>query len=867
MRLLCLTVLAATILTPLPAAAQRLPTTVTPSHYDLAWVVDLNHERFEGTETIQVQVAEPTSKVVLNAADLQLREVTIGTGAAAQTATVTLDEAAQTATLTVPKPLGKGATTIRAKFSGILNTQLRGFYVSKTKLRKYAVTQFESTDARRAFPCFDEPAFKATFAVTLTIARGDTAIATGRVLSDVNGPSITQHTMKFSTTAKMSSYLVAMTVGDFKCVEGAADNIPIRICATPDKKDLLRTALESAQQVLTFYNTYYAIKYPFGKLDVVAVPDFAAGAMENTGAIFYRETDLLADPKTASVNTRKTITSILAHEMAHQWFGDLVTMQWWDDIWLNEGFATWMANKPLAAGHADWNIDVDEAQENQVALGLDSLRSTRPIHGDVSTPAQIDEAFDAIAYQKGAAVLRMVESYVGADTFKKGVNAYLQAHAYGNAANEDFAKSIAGASGKPVERILPTFVNQPGVPLIDVSIACANGRTAVTLKQQRFVIDAARPEPGRWQIPICLKVPGQAVPACEVMTEESQTMNLPGACTPWVFANAGAHGYYRTAYPSEMLKAMAPRVETDLTAPERLSLLDDEWALVRAGRHGVGDYLTLASGHGREHNSGVMGEVGRRLGFVHDYLTTDATRVPFEAFTRTLLRPLYDEIGFVSSASDTDERRQLRAAVIGSLGLVGGDPDLLARSRGALDRALTGGTPLESTQAGAIVAIAARNGDPALFDSLLAAAEKTAEPEEHYRYLYALGDFRQPALIDRGLQFSLAPQMRTQDTALYLARFFGNPVARGAALNFVISNWTALEPKVTIFGGDTNLTRSMSAFCDAGSRDRIRAFFAEHKLPAAERTLEQTLETITNCIALREKQTPAVGAWIAARPQ
>jgi Aminopeptidase N len=236
--------------------------------------------------------------------------------------------------------------------------------------------------------------------------------------------------------------------------------------------------------------------------------------------------------RSASVNTRKTVASILAHEMAHQWFGDLVTMQWWDDIWLNEGFATWMANKPLAAAHPEWSIDVDEAEENRTALGLDSLKTTRPIHADVSTPAQIDEAFDAIAYQKGAAVLRMVENYVGAETFKKGVNAYLQAHAYGNAGAEDFSKAIAAASGKPVERILPTFINQPGVPLLNVSLACVNGRTTVTLKQQRYVVDASNTESGRWQIPICLKAPGQAAPVCDVLTDQSRTMTVPAPARP-----------------------------------------------------------------------------------------------------------------------------------------------------------------------------------------------------------------------------------------------------------------------------------------------------------------------------------------------
>jgi aminopeptidase N len=865
MRLRFLTALAASLLAALPASAQRLPTIVTPSHYDLKFAVDLARERFEGTETIRVQVAEPTAKVVLHAYEIAFHEVTIGAGAAAQKAAVTLDEASQMATLTVPKALPKGATEIHATFSGVLNTQLRGFYVSKTKLRKYAVTQFESTDARRAFPCFDEPAFKATFAITLTIDRGDTAISNGKVMADVPGPSPTQHTLKFSTTAKMSSYLVAMTVGDFKCVEGAADNVPIRICATPDKRELTHLALESVQQILRFYNGYYAIKYPFGKLDVVAVPDFAAGAMENTGAIFYRETDLLAESKSASVDTRKKIASILAHEMAHQWFGDLVTMQWWDDIWLNEGFATWMANKPLAAAHPDWNIDVDEADENRTALSLDSLKSTRAIHSDVQMPAQIEEAFDAIAYEKGAAVLRMLESYVGAETFRKGINTYLQAHAYGNATSEDFAKAIAGTSGKPVERILPTFVNQPGVPLLDVTVACANNQTAVTLKQQRFVIDASRAETGRWQIPFCVKAPGRATAACEVMTEESRTLTLAGACAPWVFANAGAKGYYRTAYSPDMLRTIAPRVATELTAPERLVLLDDEWALVRASRHNAGDYLTLAAGFGREHASGVLEEVARRFGVIDENLTTAASRPAFETFTRSLLRPLFDEVGFAPAAGDTDDRRRLRAVLIRALGTISQDPDVIARSRAALDRALAGAAPLEPTVAGAIVTAAVVRGDDKLFDALAAAAEHATSPEEQYRYLYGLGGFRDPALIDRGLQLALSPQLRSQDTAIYLAQFLTNPAARPRAWAFVKEHWAALEPKVAIAGGDTSLVRALGSFCDASARDDIAAFFATHPLPGAARTLTQTLEQINNGIALREKQSPAVAAWLAAR--
>jgi aminopeptidase N len=865
-------------LTPLPAAAQRLPTMVTPDHYDLAFVVDLQRNRFDGVETIRVQVAQPTARIVLHALDIDFRDVTVGDGAAAQHASIATDIEAQTATLTVPQPIAKGPTAIHIRYAGVLNDQLRGFYLSKGTHRNYAVTQFEATDARRAFPSFDEPAFKATFAVSLTIDRGDTAISNGKVLSDTLGPSITQHTVKFATTPRMSTYLVAMAVGDFQCLEGSADNIPIRICAVPEKKDLGRIALESAQQLLRFYNSWYAIRYPFAKLDVVAVPDFAAGAMENTAAIFYRETDLLAETKSASVDTRKTIASVLAHEMAHQWFGDLVTMQWWDDIWLNEGFATWMANKPLAAAHPEWNIPVDEAAENEMALTLDALKSTRAIHAEAERPAQIDAAFDAIAYQKGAAVLRMIENYVGADTFRKGVNAYLQAHAYTNATSEDFWKAIAATSGKPVERILPTFVNQPGVPLIEVSSLTCDGTTATraTLAQSEFVIDLERSptrqspnspaaRSGRWQVPVCVSARAGAAPVCHLLTEARQTLTVANGCAPWIFANAGARGYYRTAYSPEMLRAMAPHVGTDLTAAERFSLLDDEWALVRAGRHSVTEYLTLVAEFGREHTSGILNDIADRLGFIHQYLTTPASAPRLEAFTRSLLRPLDDELGFTAPASEPDDRRALRAAVVLAVGTSGNDPDVIAKARAALDRSLSGAAPLDPTLASSVTAVAAGHGEAKLYDALAAAAERASSPEDHYRALYALARFPDPSLVDRALQRALSSQLRAQDVSLYLSRFFDNPAARERAWAFVKANWSALEPKMTIFGGDTNLIRALGSFCDAPARDDIRSFFTAHKLPAAERTLGQTIERIDNCIALRTSQTSAVESWLSSR--
>jgi aminopeptidase N len=849
--------------------ARRLPSNTVPEHYDLRFVVDIPGKRFDGTETIRVRISEPTTRIVLNAAEITFQEVTIGSGSTAQRATVTLDAEAETATLTVARPIDRGATDIHIAYSGVLNDKLRGFYISRGDARSYAVTQFESTDARRAFPSFDEPAYKATFDVTLTVDRGDTAISNGRVIADTPGPGAGQHTIKFSRSPKMSSYLVAMAVGDFECLEGGVDGTPIRICTTPGKTRQAQIALDTAQEVLRFYNEYYEIGYPFGKLDMLAVPDFAAGAMENTGAIFYRETALLADSATASVNTRKNIAATIAHEVAHQWFGDLVTMQWWDDLWLNEGFATWMETRPLARSNPEWHVDVDEARDNQAALNLDSLRATRPIHSPVRTPAEIESLFDAISYQKGGAVLRMIEQYVGPDAFRKGINAYLAAHAYGNATSQDFWTAIARSSGKPVDRILPTFINQAGAPLLKVSAptCTTDGKTRVTFAQERFVIGSttAAASNTTWQLPACLKTGSSpASSTCVIVSEPETTMDVAESCTPWIFANAGAQGYYRTEYAPDTLRALAPHVAT-LTAPERLTLVDDEWAMVRAARHAAADYLTLAAAYGRESSSGVLAEVTERLAFIHQYLTTDSSRDPFEQFVRTLLHPLLEELGFSPSGGEDDDRRALRAVLVDAIGRVGRDPDVVRQARAALDRSLAGGAAIDPTVRDSIVHIAAANGDARLYDALVAASTQAKSPGERTLYLFAPADFRDPVLIDRALARALTTEIRTQDTARYLAAFFDNPVARPRAWSFIKSNWGVLEPKMRTFNAGAVLARAASAFCDAQSRDDVRTFIGSRRLPGSTGALNQTIERINNCIDLREQQTASVTSWLASR--
>ncbi len=474
------------LLTALPAAAQRLPAGATPEHYTLSFAPDLTAATFRATAAIRVRLSSASTTITMHAAELTFDEVSIETAAGRQVAAVATNEAAQTVTFTVGTALAAGEATVRIAYRGILNDKLRGFYLSQANGRAYAVSQMEATDARRAFPGFDEPAYKATFDISITAPAGDTAISNGRVVSDTPGPLPGTHTVTFATTPKMSTYLVALLVGDFVCREGRADDTPIRVCATPDKLELTAFALEAAQFELAWFNQYFGIPYPYDKLDIIGVPDFAAGAMENAGAITFRERLLLVDEASASIGVRKAVASVIAHELAHQWFGNLVTMKWWDDIWLNEGFATWAANKPLAAWKPEWRMELNAAAETQTALALDSLRATRAIRTKVETPAEINEVFDPIAYEKTSGVIGMIEAYVGPEKFRESVSAYLTRYALGNAAGEDFWNEVTRVTEKPVNRIMRSFVDQPGAPLLTVRTSCASGNTRVTVSQQRF---------------------------------------------------------------------------------------------------------------------------------------------------------------------------------------------------------------------------------------------------------------------------------------------------------------------------------------------------------------------------------------------
>ncbi|HEU5256453.1 MAG TPA: M1 family aminopeptidase [Vicinamibacterales bacterium] len=857
-------VVLALMVTASSAIAQRLPSGVTPTNYTLWFAPDLERATFRGRETIDVTLQRPTTTITLNAAEIDFGDVSIEAGGRRQTATVTLNEKNEMATLTVPQAVPAGRASIQITYTGMLNDKLRGFYLSKANGRRYAVTQMEATDARRAFPSWDEPAYKATFDLSLMIDSADTAISNGAQTSDTAGPDAGKHTLVFARTPKMSTYLVAMLVGDFVCRSGSADNIPIRVCSTPDKLPLTGFALEATQQVLKFYNEWTGIKYAFGKLDIIGVPDFAAGAMENVGAITFREEDLFADPERASLGTRKTVASVVSHEVAHQWFGNLVTMKWWDDIWLNEGFATWMATKPLAAWHPEWQVDLDEVEERQTAMSTDALRSTRPIRTKVETPDEINEVFDRIAYEKTASVLRTIENYVGPEVFRKGVGSYLRKYSFANAAGEDFWNEVTRATGKPVDRIMKPFIEQAGVPVVAIDSKCQGSVTRATLHQERFVaLGGASPSSSPlWAIPVCFKTPGAQ--QCNLLERRDERASL-SACAMNVFGNANGRGYYFSQYPPETAPTIARTARPSLTPTERLTLLGDEWWMTRAGRHDVGVYFDIASLHGSDETPSVIEQIGRSLGTAHDAIVQPSDAPRFEEWVRRRFGPELMTLGLPGSASDSDDRQSRRATLLALVGVTGNSPDVQRATRDLAMKYIADPMSVPPTLASTALAVAAYGGDAMLYDLYMAQLPKlTGQPEQYYRFFNALPSFRDPALVQRTLRFAISTDVRTQDTASLIGGLISRTSSQDAAWAFVKENWDTLTRTLGIFQGIPRIAGAVGAFCSREKRAEVEQFFKAHPVPAAERTLRQAFERIDSCVAVRERQAPAASSWLAS---
>jgi len=652
-----------------------------------------------------------------------------------------------------------------------------------------------------------------------------------------------------------------MLVGDFACRSGHSDGIDIRVCSTPDKLPQTAFALEAAQHQLKWFDDYFGIKYPFGKLDIIGIPDFAAGAMENVGAITFRERALLVDDATASVDQRRNVASVIAHEIAHQWFGDLVTMTWWDDIWLNEGFATWAANKPLAAWRPDWRMEVQVARELQTALALDTLDTTRAIRTHVDTPDEINQVFDPIAYEKTASVIAMIESYVGPEAFRRGVTSYLKRYSYANAAGEDFWNEMSRVTGKPIDRILSSFVDQVGAPILTVGGACTPRQPYARVTQGRFTASAsARSAPQSWTFPACIKQ-GSGEPRCELLSGATQNLQLQ-ACRP-PFLNAGSRGYYVTEYTPEAVAAFA-RPAAGLTAVERMSLLGDEWRMVRSGRHDVNSYLDLAAAWAGDQTPAVLDDIANRLGSI-GAIADDDERTRFNEWIRRRFSPALAAVGLPGSATDSADQQAIRARLVGLLAGAG-DADVRRQSRELAMRYLEDRAAVPPNLVRQVLRAAAADGGSDLYERYLARLNaSTNQPEEYDRFLTALVSFRDPAIITRTLDLALSPEVRSQDSPALIGGLLGTPWGRDRAWLMIQERWQALSDKLGVFQGIPGIVDALGSFCTTAKAAEIRAFFERNPVPAAARGLRQALERIDSCVALEARQSKPFSDWLAAQ--
>ncbi len=838
-----------------PALAQRLPHTVLPYHYDLTFVPDFATGRFDGEATIHVSVSQPVKEVVLNAADIEFLETKIGE----QTATVTTQP--EMARLAVAEPIPIGPATIRIRYRGTLNDKLRGLYLGNANGKKYASTQMEATDAREAFPSFDEPDMKATFSITAIVDEGHTAISNGAQISDTPGPSAGKHTIRFATTPRMSTYLVALTVGDFRCIRDEVDGIALGICGTPDKMPLAKFSMEATKFIVPWFNEYYGVRYPFGKLDQTGVADFRAGAMENAGAILYRDATLFLDERSSTSDEVRGTAGTISHEIAHMWFGDLVTMRWWDDIWLNEGFASWAASKPLAAWRPDWKIPLRNVAGTAGAIAADSLHTSRRIRQQATTPDEISELFDGIAYGKTAAVLRMIESLIGEEPMRQGISSYLKQYSFGNATFHDFSDSIRQASAQPVDAILSSFVEQAGLPLLRVSSHCDGGDTVVTVEQERFFLEAAgAPNHQRWTVPVCYSNGGAK--KCEILREAKQTIRVSG-CGATPFLNAGGSGYYVVEYAPPMLDAFRTSIAS-LGPAERIVLTRDEWNLVRAGRRPVGAFLALADALRGEREPLVASNVLNTFSYIRRNIASDADRAAVESWVRAYVQPLVKDLGYVARANESHDDRLLRALALESLVDAGNDLSVAREARKIVERDLARPT-LDPMTRKTLLPVAAAAGDRALYESYLAAMRAAKTPDEYYNWFYALASFRDPALLQRTLDWALTPEVKNQDAGGLIGRVVSqSPQGRELGWTWIEENWERVSARIPdrMRG---RVTLSARTFCDRESLARVKTFIDAHPLPSAARQNAQTLERIAQCAALKEVQSAKLHEWISGQ--
>jgi puromycin-sensitive aminopeptidase len=843
---------------------------VEPERYQLRLAPDLVAATFDGDVRIEATAHEPVTTIALHGAELAVTAAEVLVDGESVPATATVDEAAERIVLSLPAPVGPGPLTIALAFSGILNDKLHGFYRSTYTdpdgaTHTLATTQFEATDARRAFPCFDEPDRKAVFSITLDVPAGLSAYSNAAEQSHAPLPDGGRR-VRFNDTMVMSTYLVAFVVGRLVGSDPVdVDGVAVRIVHVPGKDDLTAFALEAAAHALRFFTDWFGIAYPADKLDLVAIPDFAFGAMENLGCVTFREALLLVDPERASRLELERIDDVIAHEIAHMWFGDLVTMKWWNGIWLNEAFATLMELLCADDFRPEWKRWVSFGMEREMAMATDSLHATRPVEYPVGPPEEAQGMFDVLTYQKGASVLRMLERYLGPDTFRAGIRTYLESHRFANTETADLWAAIESASGEPVGEVMDTWILQGGYPL--VSADPADGPGALTLTQEPFSFTPAPRESAigaHWKVPVLLRSTGGAE-ARVLLGSEPQRVDLGPSADDVAIVNAGATGFYRVRYPADHLRRLA-RLIASFDPLERFMLLGDTWAAVVAQRAELEDFLLLAEALGDEEDPDVWGQLSGALRFI-DHIVDDADRPLVAEYARALYRGPFARLGWAPADKEGERTATLRAQVLGILGTVGQDDAVRADCAALHAAAISGGAPLDPNLASTVVMVAATVGGPAVFEIFLERYRHPATPQEENRYLSSLVAFPDPALAER--LFALArTEIRTQNAPFVVQQLLGHRDHGPATWLRLTDHWDDLLARFP----DNIVPRMLDGvrlLCrDRALADDVRRFLTTHPIASGRRTIDQTVERLgvnEAFVARREKVASTLAAAVTRR--
>lgn len=853
--------------------AYRLPMVASPTRYEIYLEPNLKKSSFIGKETLNLQLTRATSSIWLNYKELKIHSANLsGLSGSNSKAAIILEPNFERVRLDFPRQLKPGPYTLTLGFTGTINDKLAGFYRSSFKDKEgkehiLAVTQMEPTDARRMFPCFDEPAYKAVYKLKVKIPSGYSAISNAAVQSEVteNNSKI----ISFAPTIKMSSYLVTLLVGEFECTEATKVNgVEIRVWSVKGKGKLGLFARDIAAKLLPYLESYFDLPYAWGKLDLVAIPDFSAGAMENPGAITFRETLLLVDPLNSSVETLQGLVSVTAHEMAHLWFGDLVTMAWWDDLWLNEAFATWMAVKATDAVMPEWNFLSHFALERLYAMRTDALVSTRPIQSPVKNPADALQMFDEITYAKGASILRMLELFVGELPFRQGIRAYMKEHALANATTADLWRALSKSTGENIGQLMNGWARQPGYPLVTISGSTKPG--SFFIRQERFLAESSAHSNLLWSVPFdsraVLANARESKPTqgyAKALLKEPKMLYNSGLNRQMPFvANAYGMGYYRVQYDSASYRRLLPRVHSGLLSGERFSLLGDQFVLALLGRVPVADYFDLVLQYRDESELTIWKILLGQLEHL-DLFVEPQNKAAYKSFVRYLVSDIHTKLGWHSKPGESGLVKTIRSYILSCMGTIAEEPQAISQARDLFAKSRKEPNAVEPEVLDAVTEIVAFNGNSDDYETILRLFREAPTPEIEQRNLLALAAFRSKPAIEKTLSLVLDEKMRKPQSLSLLVRLLRREASKDRAWQFTKANWAKLEkrfPEQMLAGiaGAPDNFRVESRYLD------LKTFFATHKVKAGESDVARMLERVRVNISQDKKSGIAINKWLAA---